>query len=223
VGSAVARLSLPSFIPGLVSVITPTWRRHGLLMERCIPSVAAQTWPLTEHVIVSDGPDEELREKLAGLFAAGDASLRARFTELPGHDLDPHYGHHARLRGIDMAMGGLICYCDDDDALRPDHVALLAGALQDDPEAGFACSRMISHSRTGTETAIGYGALAAGNVGTPMIMHRREILRHGTWGPASAFEDWDLIARWLDAGIRHAYVDADTVDVWPSAFWGEGH
>jgi glycosyltransferase involved in cell wall biosynthesis len=210
--------------PQICSVITPTWRRHRLLIDRCIPSVQAQTYRDTEHVIVSDGPDDELGKRVLQLRSDRLGRMPdIRFDRVPEHDPEPHYGHLARLRGIEMARGELIAYCDDDDALRPEHVALLAAALEADLEAGFAVSRMISRSRTGVETAIGWGPLAAGNLGTPMIMHRREILEHGTWGPASAFEDWELVVRWLEAGIRHAYVDADTVDVWPSAYWGEGH
>ena len=60
-----------------VSVITPTWQRHDLLLNRCVPSVAAQDHPAVEHVIVSDGPDPDLRGKLAGLPGV-------RFEELAG-------------------------------------------------------------------------------------------------------------------------------------------
>ena len=52
-----------------VSVVTPTWQRHDLLMDRCIPSVAAQDYPDVEHVICSDGPDPDLAERLAPLQA----------------------------------------------------------------------------------------------------------------------------------------------------------
>jgi hypothetical protein len=51
-----------------------------------------------------------------------------------------------------------------------------------------------------------------------MIMHRREILAHGTWGPASFTEDWDLVERWLDAGVSYVSVDAETSDAWPSLY-----
>lgn len=51
--------------PPLVSVITPTWNRHDLLLTRCLPSVQAQDYPAVEHVIISDGPDEDLRDFLA--------------------------------------------------------------------------------------------------------------------------------------------------------------
>jgi hypothetical protein len=68
------------------------------------------------------------------------------------------------------------------------------------------------------ESVTGWGPLACGNVGTPMIMHRREILAHGTWGPASFTEDWDLVERWLDAGVSYVSVDAETSDAWPSLY-----
>ncbi len=203
--------------PPLVSVVTPTWDRYDLLMARCLPSVQGQTHPRVEHVIVSDGPDERLREALTR-----GPRLRfrhpVRYLELPEHHPEPNFGHYARLHGVEQAAGDIICYNDSDDALRMEHCALMAAALDADPEAGFAVSRMISHYSETQLLAIGWGPLACGNVGTPMIAHRRETLRHGTWGPPSALEDWELVARWLDAGVKYANVDADTSDVWPSVF-----
>jgi glycosyltransferase involved in cell wall biosynthesis len=200
-----------------VTVITPTWfRRHDLLLERCIPSVQAQSLAGTEHVIVSDGPDDELAFRLGGEVAR-NGWHGIRYCELPEHPAGEHWGHHARLAGLEEAHGTYITYCDDDDALRPGHCALLAKALDAAPQAGFAVSRMTAHGGP-HETVTGWGPLACGNVGTPMIMHRRWALEHGTWGPASWTEDWDLVQRWLDAGVPYVSVDEETSDVWPSRF-----
>lgn len=200
----------------LCSVITPTWRRHDLLLDRCIPGVQAQDYPSVEHIVVSDGPDPELREKLGkpGMYP-GRHNLW--YFELPEHDGIPHWGHLARLHGIEYASGDLIAYCDDDDALYPEHCRLLAAALDAHPEAGWASSMMASHGPGGI-TEIGAGSPSCGNLGTPMIMHRREILEHGTWGPASSLEDWELVNRWIHAGIGHVKVSEITSDVWPSTF-----
>jgi GT2 family glycosyltransferase len=43
----------------LVSVVTGTWQRHELLLE-AIENVRQQTYRPLEHVVVSDGPDNEL-------------------------------------------------------------------------------------------------------------------------------------------------------------------
>lgn len=204
--------------PPRVSVVTPTWRRHELLLGRCIPAVQAQDHPDVEHVIVSDGPDENLRDFLARWQAEHFFAQRpVRYAELAAHESEPHYGWQAQLRALELATGQYITYCDDDDALRPDHCRRLAAALDADPGAGFAVSRMAVHSPQG-DSVIGWGPLAFGNVGSPMIMHRREILAAATWRNIGLGEDWDLVERWLKAGIRDVYVDAETCDAWPSRF-----
>lgn len=198
-----------------VAVITPTWQRHDLLLGRCIPSVQKQGYPSVEHLVISDGPDPELAASLSMPWLDGWKDLWYR--ELPAHDPDPHYGHLARAFGCELTLAGYITYCDDDDSLRPEHCGLLAAALDAHPEAGFALSRMVSHGPHG-EAVIGNGGPACGNTGTPMIMHRREILETAGWDHAGQFEDWDLVWAWMQAGISHVLVDAETSDVWPSLY-----
>ena len=191
----------------LVSVITPTWDRHDFLMDRCIPSVQAQTWPHVEHVVVSDGPDLELKLSLA----LTDPDVR--FDELPDRDGAGHWGHRARLHAIGISKGDLITYLDDDDAYRPEHCAVLAQALEDHPGADFAYSLMSSDG-----AVIGQDPPVYCQIGTPMIMHRRETLAMGTWERSMPSIDWDLVDRWLQAGARYVHVPEVTVDVWPSAY-----
>jgi glycosyltransferase involved in cell wall biosynthesis len=57
----------------LVPIVTSTWRRADMLMQRCIPSVMAQSYPNVEHIIVSDGPDDELLGKLRSFLDESDA------------------------------------------------------------------------------------------------------------------------------------------------------
>lgn len=201
-----------------VSVITPTWRRHERLLNRCIPSVQAQTWRDTEHVIVSDGPDPELLEKISKLHESGAFYHPVRFVQLAEHSPEQHWGHLARLAGIEASGGAYIGYTDDDDLLLPEHCAKLAGALTQNPGAGWAYSVMRSWSSSGLCTEIGHGQLACGNLGTPMVMHRRETLEHGTWGPASSVEDWELVSRWTAAGVQYVHVPEVTAEVWPSVY-----
>jgi glycosyltransferase involved in cell wall biosynthesis len=190
-----------------------------------VPSVWEQTYPNVEHIIVSDGPDPELAEKLFPPPRVGGKSRW--FTQVPEHDEAKHWGHLARLHGLELASGELIGYLDDDDALRPNHCELLATALIEHPEAGWARSLMASHhpasnGEPGPVIEIGHGEPSCGNIGTPMLMHRRSTLEHGTWGPASDFEDWELVNRWIHANIGWIRVDEVTVDVWPSLYFGPG-
>jgi glycosyltransferase involved in cell wall biosynthesis len=197
------------------SVITATWQRHEALTARCIPSVQAQDHPDTEHVVISDGPDEVLREKLAMPWLDNRKNLR--FRELAVHEEKEHWGSYARAAGLELAGGEYITYCDDDDVLRPEHCRLLAAALDAHPEAGFAVSRMLSHQPYGS-LVIGAGPLALGDVGTPMIMHRRAVLETASWGDPHPFEDWNLVWAWVRAGVSYVRVDEITSDVWPSVF-----
>jgi len=193
----------------VISVITPTWQRDQLLLERCVPSVLAQEYPAVEHVIASDGPNGYLADLLP-------QHPSQRYVEAGVHEDAPHSGCSARRLAIEHARGELIAYCDDDDALRPDHCSLLAAALAQ-PGPMFAVSRMVSH-QPGGEVVIGHAPLGYGQVGTPMVMHRRELLEVATWGAPSACEDWELVAAWLAAGVPYVRVDAETSDVWPSVY-----
>jgi len=199
----------------LITIVTPTWHRHDRLLNRCVPSVDSQTYPAIEHIVVSDGPDPELAEHFFPPRVG--PTLKRWFASLPEHEQDLHWGHLARLHGLELATGELIGYLDDDDAFRPEHCALLAAALADHSEAGFAYSLMASH-QPDKMVIIGAGPPAAGNIGTPMILHRREILKQGTWTEASAFEDWDLVNSWLHADIKYVQVDEVTIDVYPSVY-----
>jgi glycosyltransferase involved in cell wall biosynthesis len=197
-----------------VSIITPTWQRHDLLLNRCIPSVQAQTFGRVEHVVVSDGPDPELREKMRHQMEEGGFTHPVTFYELPEHK-----GRcEARMTGISMAQGEYIAYIDDDDALRPEHCQVLYDALFPSGKE-WAYSVMESHHPSSPSFSIGYASPAMGAIGTPMIMHRRRLLEHASWGPDSRVEDWELVQRWLAAGFEPAFAPEVTVDVYPSVYW----
>lgn len=207
-------LDVPGDSP-LVSVVTATWQRHELLLDRCIPAVAAQDWPAVEHVVVSDGPDARLQRLIAGQAAR---ETRLVYAELPAHGTARHWGGPARRHGIKVARGNLIAYLDDDDSWGPSHISVLVAALRADPAAGFAFSRADAHLPDGRTARIGDGRLAHGRILTSMILHRREVLEAATWAhDDSPHEDWLLVAGWLAAGIRCVSVDAVTCDYYPAA------
>lgn len=198
-------------LPSPVTIITPTWMRHGMLFGRCIPSVQKQVYVEVEHIVVSDGPDPLLRSRLREEFPD------IRYFELEEHSQERHWGNPARLLGLEYATHEYIGYCDDDDALRPDHCYLLSQSLDDNQGCGFTISQMESHS-PGASFIVGYGPPSNGNVGTPMLMHRKSILDIASWGYASATEDWELVCAWINSNVVYARVNTPTVDVWPSAY-----
>lgn len=189
-------------------MITPTWRRHRLLLERAVPSVAGQTFQDFEHIVVSDGPDPVLRDLLAG--------TDVMFVECRHHDPHPmNFGSRARNRGLNEASGELIAYLDDDNAWRPDHLALLVKALDDNPAAGFAYSRMVTHPQG---TVIGTDPPQYGGIDTSLIVHRRELLDVAGWPKPGQIDgdqhapDWAIVEAWLAAGTSWVHVPQVTVD-----------
>lgn len=189
-----------------VSVITPTWQRHASLLEQCLPCVQAQVGVVFEHIVVSDGPDPELRAKIPSFV---------RYFELPEHDSEPHWGAPARNFALTQARGHFIAYLDDDDLWESNHLVSLLDALDDDPDADFARScGMIPHGVNGFPWRIGDGNLAHGRVTTSMLMHRRSL--DAPWVSDNA-EDWKLVKSWLDAGVLCARTGQATVTYNPSS------
>ena len=185
-----------------VSVITPTWRRRLLLSCRCISSVQAQTYrgPIS-HVIVSDGPDEDLTDVDGVKF-------------LPAHIPERNKGLAARRHGTDLADGELVAYLDDDNAWRPQHLEKLVAALTR-TGADFAYSRALCHD-SGRSWSIGQSPPGFAQIDTSLVVHRRELLEVATWEPSTGPADWDLISRWVRTGARWVHVPQITMDYYHS-------
>lgn len=186
-----------------ISVISPTWQRHDLLLNRCLPSVAAQTIPV-EYVIASDGPDPVLENLLEGTGII--------YVEVDEHHEEGvNVGGWARNRGLEAATGDFIAYLDDDNAFRPNHVELLATALAENPDRDFAYSRMFRH---GLGDVIGSDPPCYGCIDSSIIMHRADThKKFGLWPAPSEYHiDWQLIEAWLAGGATWAFVPEVTVD-----------
>lgn len=202
----------------LVSVITPTWGRHDLLMSRCVDSVYTQTWPEIEHVIVSDGPDRQLAVRLAlDLWRRPLKTRPLVFDQLPEHVRGAYvdYGSRARNRALELVAGEYVAYLDDDNAWRPDHLRLLVEAIEA-TGADFGYSQMIRH---GVGDVIGSPPPTEGHIDTSIIVHRAGLpQRCGMWPLPNELTgdkhapDWGVVARWLNAGATWTHVPAITTD-----------
>jgi glycosyltransferase involved in cell wall biosynthesis len=197
----------------LITVITPTWQRHELLLNRAIPSVQAQDYPAVEHLIVSDGPDPLLAVKLTPLLTTGPGP-GLRYYELPEHA--GHWGVAARRAGIEQAASqDLITYLDDDDAYRPRHISALAAVIP--PGTGFAYAQMQTWTGERPMETLGADQPTPGTVGT-CVMHHRETLTAGTWERDLPNIDFLLVDRWIQGGCAWAFVPEVTCDCWCSCW-----
>lgn len=184
-----------------VSVITPTWERHDVLMSRCIPSVMAQTH-LVEHVVVSDGADPTLRDLLTNTGVV--------YAEVDEHHIEGvNVGGWARNRGLDVATGDIIAYLDDDNAFRPHHIETLVEAFTDSTD--FVYSQMFRH---GLGDVVGTDPPVYGGIDSSLIAHRRSTTEtFGRWPVPSGYAiDWELIEAWMAGGATWVHVPEVTVD-----------
>jgi O-antigen biosynthesis protein len=114
--------------PGLVSVITPCYNAARFVAET-IESVAAQTYPSVEHILVDDGSTDE-----------SWAVIESFGNRIKGVRLEPNRGgSYARNRGAELARGDYLMFLDADDVLAPGTAASLVEAVRDKKNAIGVC------------------------------------------------------------------------------------
>lgn len=113
------------FVPGLVSVVVPTYNRLVLLGE-AIESLTRQTWPSIEVIVVDDGStDGTFAHWEMKLAAWTDARRTFRIVTQENAGVSA-----ARNAGTRAARGEFFVYLDSDDRLHPEAIARYVEALR---------------------------------------------------------------------------------------------
>jgi glycosyltransferase involved in cell wall biosynthesis len=102
-----------------VSVITPTYRRPGALLELC-KLFNAQTWPEKELIILDDSPEPH-----PSLRSLRDPNIRYVHME------ERATIGEKRHRLVAMARGDVIAHFDDDDYYAPGYLSKMVTGLGD--------------------------------------------------------------------------------------------
>lgn len=114
----------------LISVVIVSYNSRNWL-ETCLPSLAAQTYPALEVIVVDNGSQDDT---LAWLRAHHPQHL---LVALPGGSLAA-----AMNAGTRAARGEYILQLNPDVTLAPDAVAELAAVLAADPQAATAAAKL---------------------------------------------------------------------------------
>jgi len=206
----------------MISVIIPTYNRPGLLMDRAIPSILAQTDPDWECLVVGDGTDEGT---VASMGALCRNDRRFRFWNL-AHDIYPDgfidldnkrgpagwglYGLTALNYGLDFARGEWVSVLNDDDEKTPDnHEVLLAEAERSGADFVWGMSDTFKGDPP-LPTGQLYGRLPLGESKVTQgsyiyrrsleFRYRRDCLERGQNGDADMWE------RMREAGVKHSFI-----------------
>lgn len=129
-----------------VSVVTAT-RNRASLLERALGSIAAQTHPNYEVIVVDDGSEAAVWKEYDRLWAGLNGRFRLEKAPMPGaRGTGPAA---ARNRGIRAARGEFVAFLDDDDWwVLPDHLAVGTAALDRcGADYYFANMQTVLHGR----------------------------------------------------------------------------
>lgn len=114
-----------------ISVVIPVFNGAAFLRQ-AIESVLCQTRPAFEIHVLDDGSTDETPAILASF------KNRILVTVLAHGGADA-----ARNAGIKMTRGDFIAFCDADDLMTPDRLALQVRALKDKSEVDFVFGNLV--------------------------------------------------------------------------------
>ena len=208
----------------MISVITATHNDWPEL-RRATASLDAQTYGDWQHVVVADGPDPKLRDRMRnlGYRAYGKrvfVELGRNWHGFLGGDGDPTPGPGGRggrgsrgavayLTATHLAAGSHIAYLDADCEYLEDHLEACWKALEASG-ADLAFGRMERWLDGAYWDTVGNGTLVHGQIDGNMVVHKAELLTRANWRRGGD-ADWDLIGRWYQAGAVAEYVPRVTV------------
>lgn len=117
-----------------ISIVLPTYNPLEYL-ERCFNNITNQTFAQFECIIIDDGSTDG-----SGAFCDEYAAKDSRFRVI--HQTNQGLVA-SRNKGLDMAQGEYVCFCDSDDWYHPQYLEFLYKAAQEHPEAAFVMCRRI--------------------------------------------------------------------------------
>jgi len=195
-----------------ISVICPSYNRATFL-EECVRPVMAL--PETEFILVDDGSTDDT------IQTANSLQKRYGGERIVYERLDGNQGAQiARNRGMVIARGELILFCDSDDVLIASGVKELADTLTQHPNLVYAYGKVVI-----TDSAL-IPLQGISEIGSPFedspvefagyhwhtmgALYRKSYLEKvGPWNPAlTGSQDWEYQARVKMAGGIGRFVNA---------------
>lgn len=204
-----------------VSVTMPCFNCEDTV-ARALDSLLSQTLDDFEIIAVDDGSTDGTADVLRH-YAERDVRVRPILAE--------HGGVVAAAnRAMQEARGAYIARMDADDESLPERLAKQVDLLDRNPDLGLVGCRVrfggcrtrctgYAHYVDWTNTILDHDSISLHRfvefpVPNPSIMVRRAALDvHGGYREGDFPEDYELLLRWLESGVRMAKVDAELL-VW---------
>ncbi|MEE9391294.1 MAG: glycosyltransferase [Planctomycetota bacterium] len=179
----------------LISVVLPTFNQDRYL-PRAVSSLLNQTYERFELIVVNDGSTDGTAEYLDRLC---DPRLRIIHQENAGLP-------KALNRGFESSRGEYHTWVSSDNIAAPNFLESLLGALESNPEAGFAASNFAwvdendKLLRVTQDQDLSYRSLVTLNPGIAAFLYRSKLAQEvGDYEPSlEGAEDWDMWIRLVE-------------------------
>lgn len=208
----------------LVTVRVATWNRAELLVERALASLLRQTYGHWEAIVVGDACTDDTAERVAALgdprIYFENLDVRGPYPDLP-EQLWQVAGTAPSQRAGQLATGRWIAQLDDDDEWDDDHLeVLLAEAVRTRAEIVYGKWRWIDAASGQPMGSFGSWPPKLAQI-TFQAAIEHGHLRHFQHDPNSYLADepvdWNRARRFLDAGVRFAFLDREVATVYIAA------
>lgn len=185
-----------------VSIIMPA-HNHGAYIETALKSVAGQTYPRTELIVIDDGSTDDTAQVIERVLPTLSRNSRTTFYRQENQGLGA-----TLARGLSLATGEFVQFLASDDAIFPDMTARLVLALtKAAPEiAAVGCDGYVFEMRGDPHgifshqhpTPFGRNQhremMVANWLPAMGMLYRRDaIMQEGGIDPDLAYEDWGLL------------------------------
>lgn len=169
-----------------VRVKYPADRLHALLLS--LRRQRHETW---EAVVVTDGPDADAAEMVAGM-----TDPRVRLVETP--EKKGRWGHPWRQLGLEACRGAYVGMANDDDYYAPGYLEQMVRALEWGPADLALCDMVHAYHGWAPCRAHAAGGDVSADVGNWVA--RAELVRRVPWAGCEFDSDREYVGRLAAAG-----------------------
>jgi len=199
-------------VGALLSVVTPIYNVARYLPE-CLDSLADQTHPDIEFVLVDDGSTDDSGEIAA---ARAEADPRFQLIRQPNRGLGA-----ARNTGIRAACGDYLAFVDSDDVLPRYAFELLVGALESTGSQIASGNVLLFNSRGLWQSPLHRGTHRRTRLGARLRRRRNLLYDRLACNKVFRRDFWTGNELWFPEGVRYedipvtvpAYALAAKIDV----------
>lgn len=187
-----------------ISIIIPSYNYAEYLPE-CIDSIASQSFPDWEAIIVDDGSTDETPEIANSLVAISPARIKYFRTDNLGVT-------NARNTAAGKACGDYILPLDADDLLVPESLTIFSAAIESSPSIGFAYCAVQNFGTRAEDNGVWHpGPYSKDrfiweNLAACTSIWRRDLFLKGAKYRPVIFEDWDLWLQIIALGYEGLYI-----------------